>query len=112
MNSSSRWVRRRSKLKEPNLKTQIAPLIAGLSLAVALPVFAQSVFAQSADAKYCADLKDKIEQYISDGNEKGSVATSLDVEIAKGKCRSDPASAIPVFEKALKNARITLPPRG
>jgi hypothetical protein len=94
------------------LKTQIAPLIAGLSLAVALPVFAQSVFAQSADAKYCADLKDKIEQYISDGNEKGSVATSLDVEIAKGKCRSDPASAIPVFEKALKNARITLPPRG
>jgi len=60
------------------LKTQIAPLIAGLSLAMALPVFAQS-----ADAKYCADLKDKFEQYVSDGNEKGSVATSLDVEIAK-----------------------------
>ena len=72
------------------MKTQIAPLIAGLSLAVALPVFAQS-----ADAKYCADLKDKFEQYVSDGNEKGSVATSLDVEIAKGKCSSDPASAIP-----------------
>ena len=79
------------------MKTQIAPLIAGLSLAVALPVFAQS-----ADAKYCADLKDKFEQYVSDGNEKGSVATSLDVEIAKGKCSSDPASAIPVFEKALE----------
>ncbi|HEY6719181.1 MAG TPA: hypothetical protein VI232_22765 [Reyranella sp.] len=89
------------------MKTQIATSIAGLSLAMALPVFAQS-----ADAKYCADLKDKFEQYISDGNEKGSVATSLDVEIAKGKCRSDPASAIPVFEKALKNARITLPSRG
>lgn len=89
------------------MKTQIAPLLAGLSLAVALPVFAQS-----ADARYCADLKDKFEQYVSDGNEKGSVATSLDVEIAKGKCSSDPASAIPVFEKALKSHRITLPPRG
>jgi hypothetical protein len=89
------------------LKTQIAPLLAGLSLAVALPVFAQS-----ADAKYCADLKDKFEQYVSDGNEKGSVATSLDVEIAKGKCSSDPASAIPVFEKALKSHRIALPARG
>jgi len=88
------------------LKTQIAPLLAGLSLAVALPVFAQS-----ADARYCADLKDKFEQYVSDGNEKGSVATSLDVEIAKGKCSSDPASAIPVFEKALKSHRIVLPPR-
>ena len=88
------------------MKTDIASLIAGLSLAVALPVFAQS-----ADAKYCADLKDKFEQYVSDGNEKGSVAASLDVEIAKGKCSSDPASAIPVFEKALKSHRITLPPR-
>ena len=89
------------------MKTQIALLIAGLSLAMALPVFAQS-----ADAKYCADLKVKFEQYVSDGNEKGSVATSLDVEIAKGKCISDPASAIPVFEKALKSHRISLPPRG
>ena len=88
------------------MKTQIAALIAGLSLAVALPGFAQT-----ADAKYCADLKDKFEQYVSDGNEKGSVATSLGVEIAKGKCSSDPASAIPVFEKALKSHRITLPPR-
>ena len=78
------------------MKTQIAPLIAGLSLAVALPVFAQSVFAQSADAKYCDDLKERLEQYISDGNEKGSVATSVDVEIAKGKCHSDPAKAIPL----------------
>jgi len=89
------------------LKTRIASLVAGLSLAMALPLFAQS-----ADAKYCADLKDKLEQYVSDGNEKGSVATSRYVEIAKGKCRSDPASAIPVFEKALKNHRIDLPPRG
>ena len=91
-------------MKTPNLKTQFAFLIAGLFLAM-------PAFGQSADAKYCAELKEKFEQYVSDGNEKGSVATSLDVEIAKGKCRSDPASAIPVFEKALKNHRITLPPR-
>ena len=89
------------------MKPRIAPLIAGLCLATVLPAFAQS-----ADAKYCDDLKEKLEQYISDGNEKGSVATSLDVEIAKGKCHSDPAKAIPPLEKALKNARITLPSHG
>ena len=91
-------------MKTPNLKAQFAFLVAGLSLAM-------PALGQSPDAKYCADLKDKFEQYVSDGNEKGSVATSLDVEIAKGKCSSDPASAIPVFEKALKGHRITLPPR-
>ena len=89
------------------MKPRIAPLIAGLCLVILPPAFAQS-----ADAKYCDDLKEKIEQYISDGNEKGSVATSLDVEIAKGKCHSDPAKAIPPLEKALKNARITLPAHG
>jgi hypothetical protein len=98
--------RKEPNLKTLNLKIQIVFLITGLSLAMSLPMFAQS-----ADAKYCAELKDKVEQYIADEHEKGAGATSLDVEIAKGKCRSDPASAIPVFEKALKNARIALPPR-
>jgi len=87
------------------LKTQIAPLIAGLSLAIPLPALAQS------NAKYCAELVEKYEQYVSEGAEKGASQSPLEVEIAKGKCRSSPASSIPVMEKALKNARIALPPR-
>jgi hypothetical protein len=88
------------------LKTQIAPLIAGLSLAMPLPALAQSN-----DAKYCAELVEKYEQYVSEGAEKGASQSPLEVEIAKGKCRSSPASSIPVMEKALKNARIALPSR-
>jgi len=89
------------------LKTQIAPLIAGLALAMPLPAFAQS-----SDAKYCAELVEKYEQYVSEGAEKAASESPLEVAIAKGKCRSNPASSIPVMEKALKNARVALPPRG
>jgi hypothetical protein len=89
------------------VRTQFAYLIAGLALATTQPSFAQSD-----DAKYCAELVEKYEQYVSEGAEKGASQSPLEVEIAKGKCRSNPASSIPVMEKALKNARISLPPRG
>jgi len=89
------------------LKTQITCLIAGLSLAMPL-----TALAQSNDAKYCAELVEKYEQYVSEGAEKGASQSPLEVEVAKGKCRSNPASSIPVMEKALKNARVALPPRG
>jgi hypothetical protein len=89
------------------VRTQYAYLIAGLALATTQPSFAQSD-----DAKYCAELVEKYEQYVSEGAEKGASQSPLEVEIAKGKCRSNPASSIPVMEKALKNARISLPPRG
>jgi hypothetical protein len=98
---------RRSSRKEPTLRTQFAYLIAGLMLAMTQPSFAQSN-----DAKYCAELVEKYEQYVSEGAEKGASQSPLEVEIAKGKCRSSPASSIPVMEKALKNARVALPPRG
>ena len=89
------------------MRTQFACLIAGLTLATAQPSFAQSN-----DAKYCAELVEKYEQYVSEGADKGASQSPLEVEIAKGKCGSSPASSIPVMEKALKNARIALPPRG
>jgi hypothetical protein len=89
------------------VRTQFAYLIAGLALATTQPSFAQSD-----DAKYCAELVEKYEQYASEGADKGASQSPLEVDIAKGKCRSNPASSIPVMEKALKNARISLPPRG
>ena len=89
------------------MRTRFSYLIAGLALATTQPSFAQSD-----DAKYCAELVEKYEQYASEGADKGASQSPLEVEIAKGKCRSNPASSIPVMEKALKNARISLPPRG
>ena len=50
-------------VKTPNLKAQFAFLVAGLSLAM-------PALGQSPDAKYCADLKDKFEQYVSDWKRK------------------------------------------
>ena len=44
--------------------------------------------------------------------DKGGRATPTDAVAAQGQCKSDPASAIPVLEKALKAARLSLPSRG
>ena len=77
------------------MRTRFAYLIAGLMLATTQPLFAQSN-----DAKYCAELVEKYEQYVSEGADKGASQSPLEVEIARGKCPSNPASSIPVMEKA------------
>ena len=78
------------------------------SAAIALPQFS---FAQTNDAKYCAALSEKYDSLIDTAGSKGGSATPPDITTAMGKCKSDPASAIPVLEKALKDKKITLPPR-
>jgi hypothetical protein len=78
------------------------------SAAFALPHIS---FAQTNDTKYCAALSEKYDSLIDTAGSKGGSATPPDVMSAMGKCKSDPASAIPVLEKALKDKRITLPPR-
>jgi hypothetical protein len=70
------------------------------------------VAAQSADSRYCAALSEKYEAYLETAGDKGGRATPVDVVVAMDKCKSDPASAIPVLEKQLKAAKLNLPPRG
>jgi hypothetical protein len=79
------------------------------SLMLASPAVA---FAQSADADYCAALSEKYDTYLESAGAMGGHATPVDVVVAMDKCKSDPASAIPVLEKQLKAARLALPPRG
>jgi hypothetical protein len=74
-----------------------------------LPVLA---IAQSNDSAYCAALSEKFDSYLDTAGDKGGRATPTDIVVAQGKCKSDPASAIPVLEKALKAARLSLPSRG
>jgi hypothetical protein len=83
----------------------IALFFAGLGLPVAAS-------AQSADAKYCAALSEKYDAYIETAGDKGGRATPTEVVIAMDRCKSDPASSIPILEKQLKAAKLTLPPRG
>ena len=79
------------------------------ALVLSLPVAA---FAQSADTTYCSALSDKYSRYLDMSSKKGAQPQSLDAKAAVGKCQaSDTASSIPVLEKALKNAKLDLPPR-
>ena len=72
--------------------------IAGVALL--LPVAA---FAQSNDAKYCNDMSAAFRAYTN----------NIDAEATRAmtQCRTDPAAAIPVLEKHLKENKIALPSR-
>jgi hypothetical protein len=70
------------------------------------------VSSQSADVKYCNALAEKYDAYLETAGDKGGRATPVDVVVAMDKCKSDPSSAIPVLEKQLKAAKLSLPPRG
>lgn len=66
-----------------------------------LPVVA---FAQSTDAKYCNDMSVAYRNFTN----------NIDAEATRAmtQCRTDPAAAIPVLEKHLKENKIPLPSRG
>jgi hypothetical protein len=80
-------------------------LIVPLSMLVAFPAAAQSP-----DSAYCSALAEKYDSYIDTQGDKGGRGTPPDIVAAVGQCRSNPGAAIPVLEKALKAARLDLPP--
>jgi hypothetical protein len=88
------------------MKINFVCLLAGVSLV--MPVVA---FAQSNDAKYCSALSAQYETYAQDNGGKSHNAPPASVGAAMSKCSSDPASAIPVLEGALNQAKVALPPR-
>ncbi len=67
--------------------------------------------AQSNDSKYCAALSSQYETYAQDNGGRSHNAPPASVGAAMSKCSSDPATAIPVLEGALTNAKVALPPR-
>jgi Tfp pilus assembly protein PilF len=85
------------------MKTIHACLLAGATLVVLpLPVSAQS----SSDAKYCQALVDRFRDIES------SNTSNTDIPMAMEQCaKGNPAAAIPVLEKALKDRKSSLPPR-
>jgi hypothetical protein len=88
------------------MKINFVCLLAGASLV--LPLAAS---AQSNDSKYCSALTSQYETYAQDNGGKSHNAPPAAVGVAMSKCSSDPASAIPVLEGALNQAKVALPPR-
>jgi hypothetical protein len=84
-------------------------LAAGL---LSLPVIPVVAFAQSNDAAYCKALVAKYEQYLDMDSKRWQQPQSLDVRSAVEKCKAGDSAGIPVIEKALKDAKFDLPPRG
>ena len=83
------------------------------ALIVSIPLLAPAVvLAQSGDSKYCNALGEKYDTYLETQGDKGGNPTPAGVVTAMAKCKTDPAAGIPVLEKALKAARLDLPPRG
>ena len=80
------------------------------AVALMLPT---TVFAQSSDTQYCAALTAKYDRYVNNpSGGRGSQPDNAAIGGAKSKCASNPAAGIPVLERALKDAKIDLPPRG
>jgi len=81
--------------------------IAGLLLMVPL-----AASAQSSDAQYCTELGQLYSKYVTSKEDRRPRPPTPDVSAAMTKCQSDPASSIPVLEKALTDAKVSLPKRG
>lgn len=76
--------------------------------AVSLPGIAS---AQSSDADYCRALVSKYNQYLDMSSKRGRQPQSLEAREAVAKCQVGDASGIPGIEKALQDAKFSLPSR-
>ena len=81
-------------------------------LAVTLFLLPVGAFAQSSDAAYCKALVAKYEQYLDQSSKRGEEPQNLATKAAVEKCKVGDSSGIPAIEKALKDAKFDLPPRG
>ena len=69
--------------------------------------------AQSADTTYCKALSATYEKYVNNpSGGRGNQPARVRVSEAQQQCASNPAAGIAVLERALKDARIDLPPHG
>lgn len=67
--------------------------------------------AQQSDAAYCSTLAQTYERYVgSNAASRRGLQRDATVDAAISQCATKSASAIPVLEQGLRNARIDLPP--
>jgi hypothetical protein len=68
--------------------------------------------AMSKDAAYCDALVQKYERHLAIGSSKSRPPQGLEARVAVERCKAGDTSGISAIEKALENAKITLPARG
>jgi hypothetical protein len=78
-----------------------------------IAAMATGALAQSADTTYCNALSATYLKYVNNPDTgRGNQPPSATISEAQQQCASNPAAGISVLERALKDARVNLPPRG
>jgi hypothetical protein len=77
-------------------------------VAISMPGVA---LAQSSDGDYCRALVAKYEQYLDMSSKRGRQPQSLEAREAVARCKIGDQSGIPGIEKALQDAKFSLPSR-
>jgi len=68
---------------------------------------------QLADGAYCSALGAQYQRYVGDNAvQHRSQQRNATVDVAISQCSTNSATSIPVIERALRDARVDLPPRG
>jgi len=91
------------------IKTKSVTVGAMLAAAILLPSVA---LANSSDVAYCDALVQKYERHLAGGSAKSRPPQGLEAREAVERCKAGDTSGISAIEKALENAKITLPARG
>jgi hypothetical protein len=73
-------------------------------------MLAAGVPAQANDTAYCNALVQKYERHLV-GESKNRPPAGLEARQAAEQCKAGDTKGIPALEKALSNAKISLPPR-
>jgi hypothetical protein len=90
------------------IMTRMLATLMVCAAAAALPV---SAFAQN-DNAYCSALAQKYQRYVGDNEFRHrSQQRDATVDAAITACPTNASASIPVIEKALQDAQVSLPPR-
>jgi hypothetical protein len=90
------------------IKTMSVTMSAILAAAILLPAVSS---ANTKDVAYCGALVDKYERYLAIGSAKSRPPQGVETRDAVERCKAGDITGISVLEKALENARISLPAR-
>jgi hypothetical protein len=91
------------------IKTMSVTVGAMLAAAILLPAVAS---ANSSDVAYCNALVQKYERHLTGASAKSRPPQSLEAREAVERCKAGDPSGISAIEKALQNAKFSLPSRG
>ena len=91
------------------IKTMNVTVATILAAAILVPSIAQ---ASSGDIAYCNALVQKYERQLNIGSAKSRPPQGLEAREAVERCKAGDSSGISAIERALQNAKITLPSRG